>query len=157
MMQTKLYTIGYGNRKIEDFIMLLKKYEINLLVDIRSMPYSRFRPSFNKNVLEQYLVNENIDYRFLGKELGGIPENKDLYINDIPDYQKMRQTLNYQNGIRYLESGMEFNYKMAIMCAELDFRKCHRHNLVGVDLQKRGYEVLHIEKDGELYQDKGLF
>ena len=63
MMQTKLYTIGYGNRKIEDFIMLLKKYEIKLLVDIRSMPYSRFRPSFNKNVLEQYLVNENIDYR----------------------------------------------------------------------------------------------
>ena len=73
MMQTKLYTIGYGNRKIEDFIMLLKKYEIKLLVDIRSTPYSRFRPSFNKNVLEQYLLNENIDYSYDSGNLSSIP------------------------------------------------------------------------------------
>lgn len=70
----------------------------------------------------------------------------------------MRETVNYQKGISYLEAGMEFNYRMAIMCAELDFRNCHRHKLVGIDLQRKGYDVLHIEKDSSLYKaEKELF
>lgn len=158
MMQFSIFTIGYGNRGIEEFIEILKKYEIKVLIDIRSIPYSRFRPSFNTNVLQQYLLNESISYRFMGKELGGKPDDENLYQNKNPDYDKMRETLNYQKGISYLEAGMEFNYKMAIMCAELDFRNCHRNKLVGIDLQKKGYDVLHIEKDGSLYQaEKELF
>lgn len=81
MMQFSIFTIGYGNRGIEEFIEILKKYEIKVLIDIRSIPYSRFRPSFNTNVLQQYLLNESISYRFMGKELGGKPDDENLYHN----------------------------------------------------------------------------
>jgi uncharacterized protein (DUF488 family) len=48
-----IYTIGYGNRLVEEFIGLLQQYEIRFLVDIRSQPYSRYNPDFSKDALEK--------------------------------------------------------------------------------------------------------
>jgi len=63
-----LYTIGHSNHKIEDFISLLKRYEVTCVADVRSAPYSRYCPQFNKDVLAAALEAAGIAYMFLGKE-----------------------------------------------------------------------------------------
>src|ERR1700692_4202888 len=95
MMENRLttipiYTIGYGNRSIEEFIQLLQAYNIQYLVDIRSQPYSRFSPDFSQKALQQHLKQHNIGYIFMGKELGGRPKDSSAYKEDGKiDYEKL--------------------------------------------------------------------
>lgn len=156
-MTYSILTIGYGNLSIQEFIQNLKKNNIQAVIDIRSKPYSRYRPDFNHSKLQEHLLANNIGYRFLGEKLGGIPNNPELYTEDLPDYEKMRKTIAYQKGLDYLEKGLEFDCRMVLMCACGDYQKCHRYRLVGVDLEKRGFEVLHIMRDGSITQEKRLF
>jgi len=140
----KIYTIGIGNQPIDDFIHNLQKHNIQAVIDIRSKPYSRYRPNYNRQTLEKHLLANKIGYKFQGDTLGGIPSNPELYINDLPDYEKIRKTIPYQQGLDYLEKGLEFDCRMALLCACSDYAKCHRYNLVGRDLERLGYEVIHI-------------
>lgn len=155
-MKKMLYTIGYGNRKIEDFIQLLRIYQIQILVDVRSRPFSRFRPDFNRLTLEIQLMFSGIEYVFKGNELGGMPRNPNLQTNEVPDYNKIRNTEEYQNGLSYLENKIQTGNNIVIMCAELDFLKCHRYELVGADLVQRDYSVHHITKNGLITQYNGI-
>ena len=152
-----IYSIGYGNRSISDFIQILKDNQIQVLVDVRSMPYSRFRTVFNSKALAQSLTDVGIDYMFKGKELGGRPKNPNLQTNNLPDYEKIRNTEFYQQGISDLECGIELGYRIVILCACLDHTDCHRNKLIGVDLARKGYEVRHINKNGVITQNERLF
>ena len=154
---TEIYTIGIGNQPIQVFIKNLKKYNIQAVIDIRSKPYSRYRPDYNRQALQNHLSANKIGYKFQGDKLGGIPNNPELLTNNLPDYEKIRKTILYQQGLGYLEKGLEFNCRMALLCACSDYTKCHRHNLVGVDLERLGYKVVHILKDGNIIQEKRLF
>ncbi len=156
-MTFSILTIGYGNLAIPEFISNLHKNNVQAVIDIRSKPYSRFRPDFNRKKLQEHLSANKIGYKFQGDKLGGIPINPELYTNDLPDYDKIRKTILYQQGLDYLEKGIEFNCRMALLCACSDYNKCHRHNLVGIDLERMGYEVIHIFKNGRLIQDRRLF
>ncbi|MBS1614418.1 MAG: DUF488 domain-containing protein [Bacteroidetes bacterium] len=92
-MSTKtIYSIGYGNRKIEDFILLLKRYGINTLLDIRSKPLSRFQPACNKEKPQEHLRNEDIVYLFMGGELGAKPKDPKYYVNGVVSYQAIKDT-----------------------------------------------------------------
>ena len=156
-MTYSILTIGIGNLPIQDFISNLQNNKAQAVIDIRSKPYSRYRPDFNQKRLEQHLLANKIGYKFLGKELGGIPSNPELLTNELPDYNKIRKTILYQQGLDYLEKGIEFNCRMVLLCACSDYTKCHRYNLVGKDLERKGYEVIHIQRDGSLTQDRRLF
>lgn len=153
----RVLTIGYSNLEIDKLILNLKKHQINTLIDVRSKPFSRFRPDFRRNNLRKHLESQRIQYIFMGDKLGGIPKNLNLYTNGLPDHDKIRRTIDYQKGLDYLEKGLEFGCSMVLLCACSDYTKCHRHNLIGVDLERKGYEVLHILKDGSLTQDRRLF
>ena len=153
---TQIFTIGYGNRQLYDFIRLLKENRIQAVIDIRSKPFSRFRPEFNKTSLSASLQEAGIKYGFKGDELGGKPKNQYLYTDQKLDYTKVRKTLCYQQGLDYLEKGIELNFSLAIMCSELDYLNCHRYSLVADDLTKKGYKVIHIGKRGELIEHKKL-
>ena len=131
-MQNKIYFIDYRKQDIETLTKTLKVNQIQVLVDIRQNPYSITRPIFNKDVLEKYFKYVDIGYKFLGKELGA---------NSFTDYDKHRKALTYQNGIYYLECGLEFNYKIALM-----FDDSSNHNNLEVDLKRKGYEVELLEK-----------
>lgn len=150
-MVKTVYSVGYGNRKIDQFIDLLKTNRIKALIDIRTNPSSRFQPVYNRKALTEAMQIIGIDYVFLGLELGGKPKDKSLYTNDIVDYSKIKESKEYQNGIseliKYIESGIE----TCIMCAELDPNDCHRKNLVAETLHDHGIDTIHILKSGDLF------
>ncbi|MFK7048479.1 hypothetical protein FLACOL_01577 [Flavobacterium columnare] len=143
-----IYTIGYGNRSISEFIQILKDNQIQVVVDVRSIPYSRYRPAFNSNALEKHLVDSGISYMFKGNELGGLPKDPNLQTDNLPDYEKIRKTLPYQQGLSDLECGIELGYRIALLCACLHHKDCHRNKLIGKDLAEKGITVLHINKAG---------
>jgi uncharacterized protein (DUF488 family) len=148
MSNTKIWTTGYGNLSLKNFIENLQKNNIEILVDVRSNAFSRFRPEFNKRAFEIILSEFGIKY-IHQPNLGGKPKNEEFYTNGKLDYDKLRKSIPYLQGIDYLEAGLSFGYRMAIMCSELDCKNCHRFHLIGNDMHHRGYEVLHIEKNGE--------
>ena len=144
-----LYTIGHSDHSIPEFLELLRRYDIALVVDVRSQPYSRWMHHFNRELLARDLRQNKIDYRFMGDRLGGRPDDPSLYDpgQERPDYDRLEQTLVYQAG---LESLIELSQasRCAIMCSEGDYRFCHRHQLITQSLLGRGHDVIHIQPDG---------
>lgn len=146
-----LYTIGHSDHALAAFIGLLREHAIVRLVDVRSDPYSRWQPQFNREALAPALRESGIDYVWMGETLGGRPADPALYNSgeERPDYERMAKTPLYQGGIeRLLESARAV--RTAIMCSEGDPLHCHRHLLLTQTLVARGIRVLHILPDGDL-------
>jgi len=152
-MSSQIYTIGYGNRSILAFIQLLKKYQIDILIDVRSVPQSRYIPDYNSKRLELHLGNHNLRYVFLGKELGGRPSDPSCYTDGIVDYEKVMSKLFFLKGITEVKSLHEDGLTVAVMCAEQSPLHCHRKLLIGDYLQGKGYQVIHIDKDGSILNE----
>ncbi len=84
-----IYTIGHSNHPAERFIELLRQHEIGALADVRSMPFSRFNPQFNRERLAASLREAGIQYTFLGQELGARPKEGEFYEGDRVSYAKL--------------------------------------------------------------------
>jgi len=119
MITVPIYTIGYGNRSIDDFVGLLQGYHIKFLVDIRSQPFSRFNPDYSKEALEKHLKQNSIRYIFMGENLGGRPKDSSCYVDGKVDYTIVREKPFYQIGISYLHTAWEKQLLIALMCSEL--------------------------------------
>ncbi|MCU9924489.1 DUF488 domain-containing protein [Aeromonas caviae] len=146
-----IYSIGHGSRPIEEFISILKKNCITYLIDVRSRPFSRFHPQYNRDTLTALLQNENIKYVFMGDTLGGRPEDRDCYDNDSRvDYIKVREKAYFKQGIARLETAYKKRLNVACMCSELSACDCHRSKLIGETLKNNNISLIHIEKNGEL-------
>ena len=150
-MNTAIYTIGYGNRIIEDFINLLHRNKIDYLIDIRTNPFSRFNPNFRRKSLELHLINNEIRYLFFGSELGGKPKDQSCYTNEKVDYEKIKVKPFFKSGIDELLKLVESGNTVALMCAEQSPVHCHRKLLVGEHLESLGYSVIHIDKYGAIF------
>ncbi|MCY4020340.1 MAG: DUF488 domain-containing protein [Chloroflexi bacterium] len=152
----KIFTIGYGNRDIDAFIALLQEYQIDLLVDIRSQPYSGYNKDFTKHQLSELLQSAQIDYRFMGQALGGRPTQEDCYSYSpdrkqrLLDHKKCETKDFYKRGISQLKTCLAKGHRMALMCSELEPERCHRGYVVGHTLDKALISVLHIDKSGRL-------
>lgn len=143
-----IYTIGHSDHTTETFLDLLRRHAVTLIVDVRSQPYSRWTPQFNRETLERDLQNESIGYRFMGDTLGGRPSGPGLYSNGKPDYERMEQVPAYQSAVdRLLDLGQA--ERVGVMCSEGDHRQCHRHLLITQALLKRGARVIHIQPNGQ--------
>jgi uncharacterized protein (DUF488 family) len=146
-----LYSIGHGIRKIEDFIFLLQKYGIKFLVDVRSIPYSRFNPQYRQATLKKHLEDAEIAYVFMGDELGGRPKDETCYDKDGKvDYSKIRTSDFFKTGIQRLITAYKKEISLAMMCSESKPQECHRSRLITPSLEKLGVPVLHISEKGEL-------
>lgn len=151
-----LYTIGHSNHALDHFLGLLRRHAIFALVDVRSRPYSRWAPQFQKNRLADSLKQCGIEYAFFGKALGGRPESKRYYDETGHlDYARRAQAPDFRQGIEWLEEHAG-NLRTAIMCAEEDPGRCHRRLLITPALQERGVAVMHIRSDGQLQSDDEL-
>lgn len=128
---------------------LLKKNCIQLVIDVRSKPYSRFR-HFNREPLQERLSNQGIEYLYLGEELGGHPV-KDEYYNSGGRvmYERLASSRKFRNGISKVVDESE-RCVCAVLCAEEDPADCHRHPLLATMLLERGAKVLHIRRDGSV-------
>jgi uncharacterized protein (DUF488 family) len=162
----ELYTIGHSNHPIEKFIQLLKDHGIKLLVDVRSTPYSRHNPQFNKDNLQQALLKHKIEYVSAGTNLGGRPSDPSCYKqNTIPakaseylhtvDYPEVMKRPWFIEGIQELLE-LSAEHSTSIMCSEEDPALCHRHHLIARYLMDEYPEVtiMHIRGDGNVINAK---
>ena len=156
MKSYSIQTIGYGNRQIEVFLNLLKQFQIEYLVDVRSHPFSRFNPAYRKAQLTEHLKLVGIKYVFMGKQLGGKPKDERLYTGEKLDYKRVKQSSDFKYGMSRLKDAIDQNLCLAVMCAELDPLNCHRYSLIGETLTNDGIEVIHIGKDGSSINHKDL-
>jgi uncharacterized protein (DUF488 family) len=160
MADLTIFTIGHSNQTMEGFLRLLSSNRIQVLVDVRTSPYSRYSPHFSKDNLKLELKDQGIGYRFAGDYLGGRPDDPDLYKNgvipdghadylNLVDYPAVATTTRYREGIDKLLILAEDN-RVAIMCSEGDPQQCHRHHLIAQTLIDADVEVVHIHRDGKL-------
>ncbi len=148
-MNTKLFSIGHSNASIEKFLSLLKQHEIGLLADVRSQPYSRYNPHFGREALKQAVLAGGIKYVFLGDRIGGKPADSSLLLpNGKVDYDKLSATEVFRKGIDQLLQLADTD-TVSFMCAEADYKHCHRYWLITRALVERGIEVRHILHSGE--------
>jgi uncharacterized protein (DUF488 family) len=147
-------TIGHSTHTIETFVGLLRKHGVTALVDVRSAPFSRFNPQFNKDALERDLKAQGIKYVFLGRELGARSDDPACYEDGRVQYARLARTAVFQGGLERLMDGAS-KYRLALMCAEKEPLECHRTLLVARALVERGVAVDHILADGSLESHDG--
>jgi uncharacterized protein (DUF488 family) len=145
-----IYTIGYGNRAIGDFIDLLRRYGVQVLVDTRSVPYSRFRPAFRKNTLQQHLLEAGITYHYMGDELGGKLVDPRCIVDGVVDLECLMAKDSFRAALSQVEQAAREGEIQALMCAELRPENCHRAWMLAPLLLRTGLEVLHISETGDL-------
>jgi uncharacterized protein (DUF488 family) len=145
-----IYTIGYGKRALDEFVAVLQANGIAYLVDVRSAPYSRFKPEFSRDALEAALRQHGIGYVFMGRELGGRPEDSACYTDGKVDYERVRESAPYQQGIARLERAYDQQQRVVLMCSEGKPEECHRSKLIGATLDTAGIAVCHIDENDEL-------
>lgn len=147
--ETQVFTIGHSNHSLENFLRLLAQHGITAVADVRSVPMSRLHPQFNREELSDALKQAGIAYSFLGKELGGRPQDPSCYVNGQVQYRLVALTEQFQKGIERVLAGAA-KYRIALMCAEREPLDCHRGLLVSPALEKAGASVLHILADGNI-------
>lgn len=138
-----IHTIGYAAHNVESFIAALKKFNITAIADVRSQPYSKFKPEFNKEHLKKVLVTNGIEYVFLGDNIGARIRAPECYKNGQVDYELISKHPLFQEGIDRLLKGME-KFSIALMCAEKDPINCHRTILICKHLKRYQLEIYHI-------------
>lgn len=145
-----IYTIGYGSRSIDEFIATLQQYAIAYVVDVRSAPYSRFKPEYSKDALVAALNAAGIRYLFMGDALGGRPSDPACYTDDKVDYEKVKAQSFYQAGVSRLHEAHRRRLRVALLCSEGKPEQCHRSKLIGASLTADGIPVQHIDESGAL-------
>jgi uncharacterized protein (DUF488 family) len=142
-----IYTIGTSNRGIGEFIDVLISYGIGRIVDVRSLPKSRF-VHFNRGNLERALSEKAIEYRWLGDILGGFRAGS---------YDTYTRSGDFKEGLTRLEK-LAREIPSALCCAERSPWECHRR-FIARELEKRNWSVSHILDKDRLwtYEQKELF
>jgi len=152
-----IYTIGHSNVTVQKLIELLKAYGIEVVMDVRSEPYSKYASHFNKREIEPELRKHGFEYCFYGEKLGGKPKSPGfLTIHGAPDYEKMAESPVFKAGIEEVERMAE-QKRVVLMCSEADPKACHRDRLLAWVLKNRGHNVEHILHDGTIaFEDQGV-
>src|SRR6266852_195404 len=147
-MSHKLYTIGHSATQFPTFLAMLRRWEVSVLLDVRSKPQSLRFPHFDQVELERAVREEGISYVFLGEELGGRPEDPKAYGNDgIVDYEARRKSYGFRAGIERVIQELAKN-DLVLMCSEEDPLNCHRFLMICPELVALGLEPRHIRKAG---------
>ena len=157
MPSQKVFTIGHSTHDIDDFIELLKKHEVNCLIDVRSQPYSRIAPQFNKERLISDLKSYKILYAHFEKEFGARHTSHALLDADNKvDFDKVRGSAEFQQGVERLKKALDLGYTIALMCSEANPFDCHRFSMISYQLIRENLEVSHILREGNLKENSDL-
>ncbi len=144
-----VFTIGHSNHSLEVFVNLLAQHRVSVLADVRSAPYSRFNPHFNRESLSGALKASEIEYAYFGRELGGRPSDSACYEGGRVCYDRVAKTRDFRQGLGKVMNAAN-KQRVALMCAEKEPLDCHRTLLVAQALDARGVSVHHILADGGL-------
>jgi uncharacterized protein (DUF488 family) len=156
LSMSSFFTLGHSNHTMEVWLALVRRHEIEVVVDTRSSPFSKYVPQFDKELMQRSLEEAGIRYLFLGAELGGRPANPAYYdTKGRVLYSRLHDDPGFHAAIGRLETGME-RFRIALVCGEEDPAHCHRRLLIGRVLAERGHTMLHIRGDGRLESDHAV-
>ncbi len=127
MSEYKAFSFGHSNQPLVNFCIELVNHRINVLVDVRTKPYSRWNPQFNRQILEHHLNLLDIAYVWKGQNLGGLGEN-----------------VNFDENIKWLADLVKTGQRVVVICSEKNYKNCHRHLVIEPELQKYGVKMEHI-------------
>ncbi|MGA9072389.1 MAG: DUF488 domain-containing protein [Terracidiphilus sp.] len=151
---SNFFTIGHSNHAFDAWLALLRQHAVEVVVDVRSSPYSKYVPQFDRELMQKSLEKAGFRYLFLGAELGGRPANPSYYNGEGHVlYSKLGSDELFLAGIARLENGIQ-RYRVALVCGEEDPAHCHRRLLIGRVLKERGHTMMHIRGDGRLESDE---
>lgn len=146
-MAKAIYTIGYsGFPDVRDFVSTLKQYGIQILIDVRSSPFSTYFESYNKDQLARILRENGIYYANYARQFGARQEDLSFYKNGRLDFELFSQSEQFLDGVQSVERSQAV---IAFMCAEKHPSECHRAILVTRAFNERGHEIIHI-KPGDI-------
>ena len=144
-----ILTIGHSTLAFDRFAALLKMHGVTAIADVRSSPYSRFAPQYNRPDLARSLKASSVHYVFLGQELGARPDDVSCFKDGAVSYEALAQRPIFHQAITRLRHGSE-RHRIACLCAEKEPLTCHRALLVGRHLTAEGMAVEHIHANGGL-------
>lgn len=150
-----IFTLGHSTHSLEAFMALLRQQDVAAVADVRSSPYSRFNPQFNRELLSEELKAQGIKYVFLGRQLGARSEDPACYEKGRVQYPRLAKTPLFLEGIERIMRGADA-YRITLMCAEKDPIECHRALLVSRKLFELGIPVNHILHDGAIQTHEEL-
>ncbi len=149
-------TVGHSDHPLDRFLNLLKTSSVEVVVDTRSYPYSNFAPQYDQQPLKEALTKSNLQYLYLGRELGGRPDGDQYYdAEGHVLYNRVADSELFQQGLARLETGIR-KFRVALLCAEENPAGCHRRLLVSRVLLNHGIAVDHIRGDGRLQSEADL-
>ncbi|GAK50093.1 hypothetical protein U14_01319 [Candidatus Moduliflexus flocculans] len=154
-MSAEIFTIGHSTHSIEVFIGLLRQHQMTMICDVRSIPYSRYNPQYNRENLKRSLTERNIVYVFMGRELGARSDNPQCYRHGQVQYERLAREPRFIEGIRWLRTEMN-THRIALLCAEKEPLACHRTILVCRNLRANNLEIQHILEDGTLEDHRSI-
>lgn len=145
-MGNTVYTVGYSgyHQDVARFVSDLRTHGINVVADVRTSPYSKFSPEFNREAIQVELKSAGLKYVFMGDELGARPLDRRCYVNGAVDYDRIISADFFQHGLDRVQTGLTRGYVITLLCAEKDPIDCHRTVLVAHSLAKRGVEIKHL-------------
>jgi uncharacterized protein (DUF488 family) len=149
LSSARLFSVGHSVLALDAFLALLRGAGVTAVADVRSAPYSRRLPQFNRDDLRAALRAAGIEYVFLGEQLGGRPRDGNLYDERRVDYEKVRKGDVFKAGLARLLDETK-RYVVAMLCAEEDPLDCHRGLMITPALVEEGAAPLHIRKGGAI-------
>jgi uncharacterized protein (DUF488 family) len=150
-----VFSIGYGSRSVDEILRITKDLGMPHLVDVRSSPYSKFAPLFNREPLKKACDKVGLSYVFMGDQLGGKPKSNHCYNEDgRVNYNMLEIEPYFLEGMERLDKALAKGLDLMLMCSELRPEQCHRSKLIGKSLLNRGVAVKHFDESGKIVQQE---
>lgn len=157
-MMNKVYTIGHSNQSLEEFYEMIKTQGITCIIDVRSMPYSKYTSQFNQESISAFLKQKGILYAHFGREFGArredclverqVIKNKKQVSQIQVDFLAGMRTPNFLHGVERLTKAVSQGFNVSLMCSEANPLECHRFSFLSRYLHEHLWNVMHITKDG---------
>ena len=152
-----LYTVGHSKHSLDEFLAILKHNDINCIVDVRSIPFSKICSQFNEENIKHFLKQNGIYYIFMGKEFGARRNDLSLYTKEgYLDFELTAKSKDFLEGVKRIKDGVNKGFNIAFMCTEKDPIDCHRNILVAHEFCKLGYKVKNVLYDGSIEEQQQL-
>lgn len=145
-MKETIYTIGYTGFSLDEFVQELKSKGINVVIDVRSSPYSERYADYNRDNLESVLVANKIYYRNYIKEFGARQDDRSFYSKEGHlDFEVFAKSEQFLSGVEKIKNSVAKGFNVVFLCAEKEPVQCHRTILVARAFHELGYNVVHLK------------
>jgi uncharacterized protein (DUF488 family) len=147
----ELFTVGYTSFTLPQMLEVISDYGIDVVVDVRSNPFSAHYPDYNKNIFESVLRKHKISYHNYAEEFGAQQTDIKYYSKDgYLDFELFAKSEPFLKGFARIDESVKSGDSVMLMCAEKDPAQCHRAVMISKVFANNGYDVKHLLQDGTI-------